>query len=228
MMMMKGLTRILPLGLALLLGLLVTPALAAGPVDGEVGASWWANDYDANSNSSSAGAPGFRAELWLHDRYGMRGSMYSSNPDQSGVESSDYTSLDLLWKAIAPKENSYFAVGMGWQQMDTLGLDSDTTGLRVALEGHIGITGPFAGYGEAAYLPSLSDQAASNPANGRFTNMDGIEYELGVAWKAAPFISVRAGYRQTSVDYTQTGVGPSDVSGSVDSKGFLAGVGVQF
>ena len=33
--------------------LIGTPALALGPVDGEVGAVWWANDYKVSSGDSS-------------------------------------------------------------------------------------------------------------------------------------------------------------------------------
>jgi hypothetical protein len=68
-------------------------------------------------------------------------------------------------------------------------------------------------YGHGSYLPSLDDTPAVG--GGTFEDMDGYEYELGVAWKMAPFISAHAGYRMTSIDFTQTdvSVAPSSLNG---------------
>ncbi len=102
------------LGLFALAGLFSAPALAMGPIDGEFGAVWWANDYDSQHGeapySSDAGAPGYRAELWFMERYGVRAEYYSSDTDGG---TSDYTSLDIMWRAFSPTENNYFAFGAG-------------------------------------------------------------------------------------------------------------------
>lgn len=189
-------------------------ALALGPVDGEVGAVWWAHDLDtssqASSSSTDAGAPGFRAELWMMDRYGLRAEQFSSNPD--GTSASDAsTNLDVMWRAFSPAENSFLAMGVGWQTMelDSVGLDGDTSGARLTMDGRVGLMNLVYAYGHGTYLPSLDDAPATDPAAGTFEDMKGYEYELGVAWKMAPFISARAGYRMASLDFTQTGVSSS-------------------
>lgn len=211
---------------ALFLGLVMTgPAVALGPLDGEVGAVYWANDFDVNNISSDSGAPGFRGEIWMMKKYGVRAGMYSSEYDDFGGGSSDYASVDLLWKPISPTENNFLAFGLGWQQTDLsdIGFDGDTSGIRVAAEGRVGLGGLFHGYLQAAYIPELDTTAAADGISGPFEDVESMEYELGVSWKAAPFVSVRAGYRETSVDFVQDGGG-----GTAESSGFLLGLGFHF
>ena len=226
-------------GFVLLLGLGSAPALAVGPVDGEFGAVWWASDFDASeagtSVSADAGAPGFRAEMWMFKRWGLRAERYSSKLDEFDGPDSDYTSVDFRWRAFSPSENNYFAFGVGWQQMDlgTIGLDGSTAGARVGAEGRIALAGVVCLYGQGSYLPALDDTPAVDPALGRFENLDGYELETGVSWKIAPFISLRAGYRAQSINFTRTGFepipdGPTELDGEAESTGFLAGMTFRF
>lgn len=226
-------------GFVLLLGLASTPALAAGPVDGEFGAVWWASDFAVSeadtSASADSGAPGFRAELWMFKRWGLRAERYTSKLDEFDAPDSDYTSIDFRWRAFSPGENNYFAVGVGWQQMDlsTIGLDGDTSGARVGAEGRVALAGMVYLYGQGSYLPALDDAPAVDPALGQFENLDGYEVETGVSWKMAPFISLRAGYRAQSINYTRTGFepipeGPTELDGETESNGFLAGLTFSF
>jgi hypothetical protein len=212
--------------------LAVTPVLAVGPVDGEVNALYWMNDAEvetsAGSASADADAPGVRAELWLFERYGFRAAQFTSDVDELGFnDSNDYTSIDLMWKAFAPTEHNFVAVGAGYEEMDLglLGLDGDTAGLRLTAEGRVGFVGALYGYAQAALLPSLDDTGSSVPTV-EFQDMDAHEYELGISWKFAPFVSLRAGYRETSVDFTENN-GITKFSGSSDSNGFVAGLGAH-
>jgi len=223
-------------GLVALLGLASAPALAMGPVDGEVGAVWWASDFDVSSGASAdAGAPGFRAEVWLFQRWGVRAERYSSDLDEFDGRDSDYTSVDFRWRAFSPSENNYFAIGVGWQRMDlaTIGLDGDTSGARLGAEGRISLGGLVYLYGQGSYLPSLDDAPAVDPLMGYFENLDGYELEAGVSWKMAPFVSLRAGYRAQTVNFTLTGFepipdGPTEIDGETESTGFLAGLSFRF
>lgn len=184
-------------------GLLVSaPALAAGPLDGEVDALWWGNDFEAHGVSEEAGAPGFRASLWFQERYGVRAGQFSSETDDFGSDTAEYTAVDVLWRAFAPAEHNYVAVGLGWQQMDlaALGLEGSTSGMRVSVEGHLGLIGIMRAYGQGAYMPSLDDTPAT--FGGDFQDMEAMEYELGLAFKVAPFMSVKAGWRSHALDYT--------------------------
>ncbi len=213
-------------------------AWAMGPVDGEIGAVYWANDFDSRgvaSFSSGANAPGFRAELWLFQRYGLRAGQYRSDVDDFSLDTADYTSLDFMWRAFSPTENNFFALGVGWQEMDlgTIGLSGETSGARISAEGRIGVAALVYLYGQASYLPELDDTDAAVTALGRFESLSGHEYELGVSWKMAPFVSLRAGYRSQNVEFTQTRLDPllgfgTEMDGEVESGGFLAGLSLRF
>ncbi len=208
--------------------LLGSPALAVGPVDGEVGALWWNNDFDAElgsqNASASAGAPGFRGEVWLFEDYGMRAALFESDPDGAG-DKTDYTSIDLMWKAFSPTENNYFAFGVGWEDADLAGIE--TSGARLSVEGSVGIITVLQAYGQASYLPSMDEFEATPEVS--FEDMNGHELELGLAWNAAPLVNVRAGYRQTVMDFTEVdSLLAQKTDGSTESKGLLVGVGLRF
>jgi hypothetical protein len=217
--------------IALLSSMVAVPALALGPVDGEVGALWWANEYETEGVSEDAGVPGFNAELWWK-KVGVRAQLLG---DLDNTDSStDYTAVDVMWKAFAPTENNFIAVGLGWQDMGFTAVDAgltnafsgDTSGMRVALEGRVGIVGMVYAYGQAAYLPDMDN--ATDPNGDEYNDVDGLEFEVGVSWKPAPFISVRGGYRQNTLDYKRVSFGGAESGESSDSTGFLLGVGFHF
>jgi opacity protein-like surface antigen len=225
--------------LAAILVLAPVTALAAGPVDGEIGAIYWNSEFDstgAAALTSGAGSPGFRASLWMFNKYGIRAGMFRTDLDDfSNIETSDYTSLDFMWRPISPTQNNYFAVGLGWQDMDlnTIGLQGSTSGARVNVEGRLGLGKIVFAYGEGSYLPALDDAAASSVAYGRFEDLSGYEYEIGVSVKPAPFVQIRAGYRMHSLDFKQTGLDPllgfgTEMNGTAESSGFLAGLTFNF
>ncbi len=223
----------------LLLAAAVSPAFAIGPVDGEFGAAWWANDFTVSEGGSQASAdgdaPGYRVELWLFQRFGLHAEAYSSDLDSVGAGSSDYRNVDLLWRAFSPTDNNFLAIGAGWQQMDlaTIGLDGDTQGVRALLEGRVGLVGPVYAFGLGSYLPALDDTTATNPALGAFRDMTGYELDAGVAVTILPFVSLRAGYRTQAIEYTRSGYvplpgEPASVKGEVDSSGYVAGLSFRF
>jgi len=219
--------------------LTAAPALAIGPVDGEFGAVWWANDFTVTEGgpgaSASGDAPGYRVELWLFQRFGFHAAAYSSDLGDVGVDSSDYLNVDVLWRAFSPSDNNYLAIGAGWEQMDlaTIGLDGDTQGPRAVLEGRVGLLGPVYFYGLGSYLPALDDAKSIDPALGEFRDMTGYELDAGVAWTILPFLSMRAGYRTQAIEYTRGGYvplpgEPAQMDGEVDSSGYVAGLAFRF
>jgi len=193
------------------------PSYAAGPIDGEVSAVWWANSYDSDVQGSeasgSAGAAGLRAQLWMLNRYGLVANRFGSSPDET--DGADYTSVDFMWRALSPTENNFVAVGVGWQQMEIAGLDQDTSGARLSVEGRFGLLGALYGYGHGAYLPALDDSDAEDPLLGRYADMDSYEYELGVAWHAMPFVNVHAGYRVNNTSFTHELVSTAGAPGQL-------------
>ena len=210
-------------------------AEAAGPIDGEFGAIWWENTFDASSGgtstSSDAGAPGFRAELWLMKKYGLRAGAYSSDVQDIAADTSEYMSVDLLWRPFSPNENSFVALGVGYQQMDLapVGLGDDTGGARLALEGRVGL-GPVYLYGQGSYAPELDEAVALNPADGIYRELTGYEGEFGFSWTMFPFVALRGGYRLQNVEYTRTDFDAlgTEVTGEAETDGFLVGLTFKF
>ncbi|MCP3979279.1 MAG: outer membrane beta-barrel protein [bacterium] len=207
--------------------LFAAPAAAMGPVDGEVGAVYWANNYDTGGLadlSSDGNTPGLRAEVWFLQRYGVRGSFFNTDYDDISVldNESSYTSLDLMWRVFSPTDDNFIAVGAGWQEMDLnmVGMNGDTSGVRLSVEGRVSF-GLFYAYGQGSYMPELDD--ASTPTTD-LEDISGSDIEVGVAWKALPFMAVRAGYRLQNVEFTQVGFGDGDI----DTDGFLAGISARF
>jgi hypothetical protein len=227
--------------LAALFVLLCTLPLsfAAGPVDAEIGAVYWNSEYSGSgvaSLSSDAGSPAFRASLWLFNKYGVKAGVYKTDlQDFGAVEDSSYTSIDLLWRPLSPTSNNYLAVGLGWQEMDlnAIGLEGDTSGARITVEGRVGLGTLFYAYGEGSYMPDLDEAVATTIGLGRFEDLSGQELELGVSWKMAPFVNLRAGYRMHRVEFNQTGLDPllgfgNAQSGTAESDGYLLGLVFNF
>jgi hypothetical protein len=134
-----------------------------------------------------------------------------------------------MWRAFSPTENNYLAIGAGWQEidLDLLGLGGDTSGVRLAVEGRIALGGLFYVYGQGYYLPSLDDAEPALPGFSPMRNMDGHMLEAGISWKMAPFMSMRAGYRQHNLDFT-TMVLDVEVDGEAETSGFLTGLTFRF
>ena len=67
---------------------------AAGPVDGEIGAIYWNSEFDSSgvaALASDAGSPGFRAQLWLFNKYGVKAGMYRTDLDDfTAIETSSF------------------------------------------------------------------------------------------------------------------------------------------
>ncbi len=197
------------------------PAVAAGPVDGEASLVWWMSDgtvYGEGGPELDEGGVGGRAEVWLFKRWGARAGLYRGGFDSSGDEV-EYGNLDLLARVFSPTENNFVAVGLGWERID-LAPGVETSGVRVVAEGRVGLVGIVHGYGQAAYLPDMDDFAGA-------TDVDGMEYDFGVAIEPGPFMTIRAGYRNTTLDFTDTLVLPGSPVES-EAKGYHVGVGFHF
>ncbi len=204
-------------------------ALAAGSIDGEIGAVYWANEIETEGltpMTTDADAPGFRAELWMLERYGVKAMQFGSDPDAGGIDGADTTSVDLMWRAWSPTENNFVAVGLGWGQMDLapLGSNDSTSGARLSVEGRAGIAGQLFAYGSGAYLPALSDVDSAAIVGGRIEDLSGYELELGLSWRLAPFMSMRAGWRVNDMSFSEyspesMGSGPLLAGGPIGRSG---------
>ncbi|MDH3283668.1 MAG: hypothetical protein OEQ13_02935 [Acidobacteriota bacterium] len=197
------------------------PGLAAGPVDGEASLVYWMSDgavFGDGGPELDEGTVGGRAEVWVFERWGARAGLYRAG-FESGSDNIDYGNLDLLARVFSPTENNYVAVGLGWERID-LAPGVETSGVRVVAEGRMGLFGIVHGYGQAAYLPEMDDFFGAS-------DVDGMEYDLGVAVEPGPFMTIRAGYRNTTLDFTDTLFVPGAGVES-EAKGYHFGVGFHF
>ncbi|RMG43332.1 MAG: hypothetical protein D6718_12470 [Acidobacteria bacterium] len=190
-------------------------ALALGPVDGEVTVGYWLNDQSMAGLSNGADAMSGRAELWLFDRWGARAALFTSDPDTA--DRTRYGSVDVMLRLLSPTENNFLAVGLGWEDVD-LGTEN-TSGARVVAQGRLSLVGILHAYGEVAYMPSLDDLTTAR-------DLKGQEFDVGFGLEPAPFVTLRVGYRSTSIDMTS--VDPGLGSMTLESNGYHAGVGIHF
>ncbi len=194
-------------------------AKALGSIDDEVGLAWWNNDFSASLSDDEfdAGAIAGHAELWLTNRWGLRGALYESDRKDVGLGSGKHFSIDVKSRLFSATDNTFFAVGFGWEDIE-LDNGAGTNGPRFLLEGRVSILGAVSIYGLSAWIPKL-DNAASR------TDMAAQEIEAGVVFDPFPSFSVRAGYRSFSLDFDD------EVDGNnqrAESKGFLLGAGFHW
>jgi len=195
-----------------------TPSWALGPADGEIGLLWWSNDFstDVSEGETEGGAFGGHAEVWWDDAWGLKGSLYRSDLEDTGFESTDHLSIDVKRRLFSLTDNSFVAVGLGWEDID-LEDGTDSSGARLLLEGRVGVLGTLYLYGQTAWFPSLDDA-------GQRTDLNGNEYEAGLSYDPFPFLSLRAGYRRFKLDFDDsTGTGISS-----ETRGFIFGAGLHW
>jgi hypothetical protein len=205
-----------------LLTLAATPVFAIGPVDVEIGGFAWQNDLELRDGTGvlvkeSGDAAAFMAGAWIK-RFGVRVSHYESDTDNIGDVK--YDQAELLFKVAQFGENDYVAVGAGAQRLslDFGDAEDDTTGVRVLVEGRVGIVGMLYGYAYLSVSPDLGDLE-----NLGLRDVEGRERELGVGIHPFPFLWVRGGYREVSFDLKDA-VGEPEI----ESSGFVLGAVISF
>lgn len=174
-------------------------ATAAGPLDGQATVNWWANDFDADVGDAEvdAGAVGGEVQLWWDERWGLAGALYRSDPaDTTGDNDTDYLSLDFKQRLFSATEHNYLAAGIGYERLD-MSDDGRAQGLRLLVEGRVGIAGAVYAYGETAWIPVLEDTDTRE-------NLDALELEAGIGVSPLPFITLNAGWRKFALDFTDT------------------------
>jgi hypothetical protein len=188
-----------------------------GPLDGELGLSWWGNQFeeDVDEGTLDAGSLNGFAEIWWDQKWGIRGARHESALEDVGIDSSDHFSIDLKRRFFSLTDNSFLALGAGWESID-LDDGGNSSGPRLTAEGRIGLGGVVYLYGQTSWLPELDDVGARS-------NLEGQEFEAGLTFDPAPFVSVRFGFRRFKLDFDQGGS-----SNSSESDGFILGAGFHW
>ena len=221
--------RLGPLVFVLACGLLATslPARALGPLDVELGAYWWQNDVDAQGIEEDDGAaPAAWARLWF-GKWGVRGGYAKGDADPWEME---LVHVDVVRKIVAPTEQNYLALGIGWGRISIGpgGDGADLDGVRLVADARANVAGIVFVYGEAAWSPWLGDPDGERGTFWYGEDAKGYEYELGVELKIFPSTRLRAGYRLSRVEYDAVPRSGNPVGITQETSGFLAGVSFKF
>ncbi len=201
----------------LCLGLLMgAPAQALGPVDGELGLTvWGVGDYSNSSfNTPLLGAYG---ELWLNERWGLRGSLYRINEETVIQASDEQTFIDLKYRLLSASSNTFLALGLGWDH-ERFGGEGSLSAPRLMAEGRLDPLGFLRPYVEAGWTPSLGDLGARR-------NLSTVAVEAGLVLDPFPFVDLRLAWRYHITEYVGT------VTGSKASEshyGVLVGAGFHW
>ena len=168
---------------------------ALGPVDGEIGLQYWSDSVNGSFSDTEldAGTGGIYGELWLSNKWGIRANYYRNPFEDTRFESSGQLNLDIKRRFLSPTDNSYFAIGLGYENLD-LKNSGSSSGPRLVADGRLGLVGILYFYGQFAWIPVLQS----------FDNVDDIEAretEFGLVLDPLPFLSLRLGYRNYDIDH---------------------------
>ena len=203
------------------------PATAAGPLDVEFGAYWWQGDVDAQGIEKDDGAsPAAWARVWL-GKWALRAGWAKGDADPWEME---FTHVDLLRRVVAPTEQNYLALGLGWGRI-SIGPGSDGAdldGLRLAADAKANLVGLLFVYGEAAWSPWLGDPDGTRGTFWYGEDAEGYEWEAGIEVKIFPWTRLRAGYRVGRVEYDAIADSGRRVGITLEDSGFLAGLSFRF
>lgn len=205
--------------IALFVASAVTPVHALGPVDGELIAALWNNDFESDIANGEAdfGSLALSGELWLGDNWGIRAARYESDLEGSEFDNQKRTQVELRRRLVSFSDNNFFALGVGAEKIDLVNGES-TSGLRLSAEARLAVTPITYFYGRGAYLPAMDDA-------GNFKDITGSEIEVGLSFTPLPFVSLKLGYLTLDLDYTDASSGAGS---GTKSDGFLIGAGIHW
>ncbi len=194
-----------------------TPSYTLGLFDGEAGIDWWNTEFEGDpfDGSLDAGTTSAYAEGWWDKKWGIEGGIKLSDTSSEQFQDQQRISLDLKRRLFSPTDNTYIAAGVGLESIE-FESGGSSTGVRLLLEGQVGLVGIISLYGQSTWLPVLGD------AND-FSDLSGTELETGIKFEPLPFITLKAGYRRFKLDY--------DFGGSAaesSSSGFIIGTGIHW
>lgn len=144
------------------------------------------------STSSSAGSPVIDARFsatrgWLNDKWSEQSILEQMNDQDIDIADTSQWTVDIKRRLLSAKENTYFAMGLGWKDIEVT-QDESSSGMRFVAEGRLGIYGPAYLFGQAAVSPWMTDA-------GSYIAPHGKELDLGMGLNPLPSMSFRAGYR---------------------------------
>jgi hypothetical protein len=222
---MKRMLRWLVVGAAAFI--LVAPSMAA--VDGEVELRYWNAQFKESipSDSRTADAPGvgLRAEIVLIEKLAIAGD-YFQLEGEDFIEDASFKqfTLDVKWRIIAPSENTFFGIGLGYQDFDASDDESiSSNGFRIVADGRFGFVKILYVYGRLAYVPSLNEWKADG--HSVFDGRSAYDFDFGLGITPIPLLTVWVGYRTQDLGFEELGGGRT---ASWEQSGPYLGAGIRF
>jgi putative salt-induced outer membrane protein YdiY len=203
--------------LALASCLLVPPVLSADPADKGLGIGWWfrADAVDKEEEFSAPHGGNESTELWWSRNWGVRKAHHPYRLGEAGIDASEHLSIDFKRRFFSLTNNSFVALGAGWQAID-LESGESSSGLRLTAEGRFELGDEVSVYGQTSWLPDLD-------GFGSHSRLEGQEFEAGLIYDPAPSISLKLGFRRFRLGYEHEGI-----PGSAESEGIILGAGYRW
>jgi hypothetical protein len=233
---MKGCLRSLVVAMSLLF--LAGPALALGPVDVELSAAYWDGLQDFNflpeggvdhvGDGDVLFAGMVSLGKWSLDITQARTEL-GAGEFVGSARSNEFLIVDFRRRIAEFSEGNYFAIGVGWQQIDVtydeLGGTADSSGLRLSAELRTSLAGIVQGYGEFGFFPSMDDLSGGPGLMAE--GVEGYDYEIGVLLRLSPFLKLKVGYRIESIE-ADGGIDNPVPWASWETSGMLYGLSASF
>jgi len=206
-------------------------AIPASAIDAEVELRYWQSEATlafSGEPDESDGTPGLelRGEVVPWKKLAVALDYYEGSGEGAfdGVDFSHFI-LDAKWRIIAPTDNTFLAVGLGYQSFDISesGESYDTNGIRLVADGRFGFVGILYVYGRLAYVPSLSNIEMYGMTFAEGDNA--MDFDAGLGIEPLPLLSIWVGYRTQTYDFSEPG-GPGSLT--IDNTGPYIGAGVHF
>jgi len=207
--------------------LVVAPAAAA--IDGEVELRYWNAQVEIDNGSEAETldfpGPALRAELVFIERLAVA---VEASDQENSDDFGDFTlrriQLDAKWRILAPSENTYLGVGVGYTDFEFEENEGPITtdATRIVVDGSFNFIEILKVYGRVAYFASLGDLVDSRGVT-LATGDSGYDVDLGFGIMPIPLLSIWVGYRTEQLDYDRSG-GRFDVNNS----GPYLGAGIRF
>ncbi|MEA1890939.1 MAG: hypothetical protein U9N50_14330 [Pseudomonadota bacterium] len=156
-------------------------------------------------------------QAWLDDKWKGQSSYYPTKGFDKGLVDSSQWSFDITRRLLSARQNTYLAMGLGWNDIEMAAGES-SAGMRFIAEGRVGLYGPAYLFGQATLSPWMTTV-------GPLVDPFGKELELGLAVEPLPSMSLRAGYRGYWLD---TAKSSSDSSIRSQTDGFYIGGGLRW
>ena len=181
------------------------------------GMTGWSSSAQPSTSPFATSSQLNLGEGWLDDKWSGQSSFHQTKGLQKGLTDTRQWSLDIKRRLLSATENTYLAMGLGWNDI-AISEDESSSGMRFVAEGRVGIYGPAYLFGQAAYSPWMSNI-------GNQIDPFGKELELGLVVDPLPSMSFRAGYRSFWLDSMDS---PAESSLRRQTDGFYIGGGLHW